>query len=156
MCKCWQRMTKSVCVCVSKIVLHDNHQTSIIIRTLNISERTQTFTTVSVASKFQTWTLLTILFGLLRLVSYANITRSQSTNMEWYKMIQKTVTKAKRVRNHITDQKSGKISNQSHNRWRSALSLAVAGRRAMEKFATFELISFMIILWFPEDECDQL
>ena len=53
-----------------------------------------------------------------------------------YGMIQKTVTKAKRVRNHITDQKSGKISNQSHNRWRSALSLAVAGRRAMEKFAT--------------------
>ena len=131
MCKCWRRGLKP-----HKIVLHDNHHTSIIIRTLNISERTQTFTTVSVASKFQTWTLLTILFGLLRLVSYANITRSQSTNMEWYKMIQKTVTKAKRVRNHITDQKSGKISNQSHNRWRSALSLAVAGRRAMEKFAT--------------------
>jgi len=32
-------------------------------RTLNISERTQTFTTVSVVSKFQTWTLLTILCG---------------------------------------------------------------------------------------------
>ena len=80
MCKCWRRGLKP-----HKIVLHDNHHTSIIIRTLNISERTQTFTTVSVASKFQTWTLLTILFGLLRLVSYANIARSQSTNMEWYK-----------------------------------------------------------------------
>ena len=37
-----------------------------LIRTLNISEKTQTFTIVSVDSKFQTWTLSTIPFGPLR------------------------------------------------------------------------------------------